>query len=180
MSSVTTLVSLDQYLNTSYEPDMDFVDGILVKRNVGTQLHGRLQAILASYFLRYRKSHRIHVFTDTRLLVNAVTGRHRIPDVMVLALPYQRGKVVKDVPAIVIEIKSPDDTFDDILDRCFDYEKLGVANILVMDPDYMRAWVFDHGDLRLLSGASLGLNVQNTTLDLSFAEIFAELDESSD
>src|SRR5438874_11031628 len=94
-----TLVSLDEYLNTSYEPDMEFVDGVLVGRNVGTQLHGLLQTILAIHFGQYRKSHRIKIFIDTRLLVDAATRKHRVPDVTVLETPCRRGKVITDVPA---------------------------------------------------------------------------------
>src|SRR5947209_4511355 len=113
----------------------------------GTQLHSRLQKLLTVYFSRYEKSHRLEVFPEARLLVNAATGRHRIPDVMVVAIPYQKGSVVVDVPVIVVEIKSPGDTFDDIVGRCFDYEKLGVRNIVVMDPDSKRAWLFEQGNL---------------------------------
>src|SRR5215467_3994062 len=131
----TTLVSLEEYLNSSYEPDRDYVDGVLVERNVGTQRHGILQATVTVFFSQYRKSHNIRTFTETRLLVNPA-GRHRIPDVMVLNTPYRKGKVVTDAPAVVVEIKSPDDTLDDIMDRCFDYEKLAVNSILVMDPDH--------------------------------------------
>jgi hypothetical protein len=42
-----TLISLDDYLNTSYSPDMEFRDGVLVERNVGEEAHMRLQALLA-------------------------------------------------------------------------------------------------------------------------------------
>ena len=177
MGGTATLVPLDEYLTTTYEPDREFVDGVLVRRNVGTQSHGLLQTILAIYFGQYRKSHGIKVFTATRLQVDRATGRHRIPDVMVLETPYQKGKVVVDVPAVVVEIKSPDDTFDDIVDRCFDYENFGARNILVMDPDNKRAWLFEHGNLRLLAGTSVTLNLQHTTLDFRFAEMFSELDE---
>src|SRR5215469_13577248 len=130
----TTLVSLEEYLNTSYEPDRDYVDGVLVERNVGTQTHSRLQLIVGVFFEQFKDSHKVRAFIDARLLVNATTGRHRVPDVLVLKTPYRKGKVVTDVPAVVVEIKSPDDTLDDIMDRCFDYEKLAVNNILVMDP----------------------------------------------
>ena len=30
-----TLISVDEYLRTSYSPDKEYVDGILVERNVG-------------------------------------------------------------------------------------------------------------------------------------------------
>jgi Uma2 family endonuclease len=88
--------------------------------------------------------------------VETATGRHRIPDVMALDLPFTPGRVVVDAPAIVVEIKSPDDTFDDIVGRCFDYEAMGIGAILVMDPDNSRAWRFKHGNLQLL-GESTGV-----------------------
>jgi Uma2 family endonuclease len=178
MGSTATLISVDEYLNTSYEPDREFVDGVLVRRNVGTQFHGMLQAIVGAFFGQYRKSHRISVFIATRLHVDT-RGNHRVPDVLVLEIPYRKGKVVTDVPAIVVEIQSPNDTFDDIVDKCFEYEKLGVGNILMMDPDHKRAWLFRHGDLQLLTGLSIGLDLprQQLTIDFPFAPMFAELDE---
>src|ERR1039457_2602564 len=94
MGATSALVSLDEYLNTTYEPDRDFVDGVLLERNVGTQRHGMLQALLAMFFGQYRKSHGIRIFTEARLLVDAASGRHRIPDFMVLEVPYSLGKVV--------------------------------------------------------------------------------------
>jgi len=173
MGTIAALVSLDEYLNTSYEPDMEFVDGVLVERNVGTPRHGRLQIIVGAYFEKYRNSHGIQAFGDTRLRV--AVGRHRLPDVLVLEPPFQEGNEITDVPVITIEIKSPSDSFDDIVDKCFEYEALGVRNILVMDPDKRRAWLFEQGNLRHLTGNSVQLNLSQTTLDFHFAEIFANL-----
>ena len=79
------------------------------------------------------------MFTETRLLVDASTGWHCIPDVMALAVRSNR----------------PDDTFDDILNLCFDYAKLAVQNTLVMDPDNKRAWMFRDHNLILLVGDEL-------------------------
>ena len=33
--TVPTLLSIDQYLNTTYRPDVDFVDGYIEERNLG-------------------------------------------------------------------------------------------------------------------------------------------------
>jgi Uma2 family endonuclease len=180
MGTASTLVSLDEYLKSAYEPDKEFVDGVLLERHVGTQRHGMLQALLAMFFGQYRKSHKIRVFTETRLLVDVASGRHRIPDVMVLEVPYTAGKVVVDVPAIVVEIKSPDDTFDDLVDRCFDYEKLSVGNIIVMDPDNLRAWLFQQGSWRLMAGTTIQLNVSQEPIDFPFSQLFAELDDANE
>jgi Uma2 family endonuclease len=176
MGTTSALVSLEEYLNTSYEPDMEFVDGALVERNVGTQRHSRLQRIVTNYLQRFHKSHRIEAFPAVRLRVTA--QRHRVPDVLVLEIPYDEGKFITDVPAITVEIKSPDDKFDDIVDKCFEYASLGVGNILVMDPDHRRAWQFEHNTLRALPGASIDLHLRQSTIDFPFAEMFAELDEA--
>jgi len=175
MGSIATLVSLDEYLNTAYEPDREFVDGFLVERNEGTQRHSLLQSLVIMYFGQHRKSHGLKVFTEARLQVGA--RRHRIPDVLVLEIPYNQGKIVTDIPVITVEIKSPDDTFDEIVDKCFEYENLGVGNILVMDPDNRRAWLFEQNSLRALPGASIELHLRQSTIAFPFAEMFAELDD---
>jgi Uma2 family endonuclease len=179
MAAAPTLVSLDEYLNTAYEPDRDFVDGVLLERNVGTQRHSLLQTFLILFFGQYLKSHRIALFTEARLRVD-VNGRHRIPDVMIVEAPYSKGKVVTDVPAIIVEIKSPDDTFDDIVDRCFDYEKLTVGNIVVMDPDNKRVWLFQQGNIQLLTGDTIPLKLSRQVIDFPFSQLFAELDEANE
>ena len=42
--SVETLVPIEEYLRTSYDPDVEYVDGILVERNVGDLPHGLVQS----------------------------------------------------------------------------------------------------------------------------------------
>ena len=44
------LVSVDEYLNSSYEPDMEFVDGVLIPRGMPTIAHSLLQKLLLFWF----------------------------------------------------------------------------------------------------------------------------------
>ena len=44
--SVGTLVPLAEYLVTSYDPDVEYVDGVLAERNVGEWLHSFIQSNL--------------------------------------------------------------------------------------------------------------------------------------
>jgi hypothetical protein len=39
LMGVGTLVSLEEYLHTSYRPDCDFVEGHVLERNVGLRTH---------------------------------------------------------------------------------------------------------------------------------------------
>ena len=112
-----------------------------------------MQLLVGAYFLPFFRSHRLSALVETRLLVDtptgARTGRHRIPDVMVLQLPFQMGRVIHDVPVVAVEIKSPGDTLDDIVERCMDYQELGILNILIMDPDKRRMYTFSDRALHM-------------------------------
>jgi hypothetical protein len=44
--SSATLVSVQEYMATSYRPDRDFVDGELQKRNLGELEHSLLQGAI--------------------------------------------------------------------------------------------------------------------------------------
>jgi len=87
IATTNTLVSLEEYLNTNYDPDMEYKDGALIGRNVGTQRHAALQLVIGAYFHAMRATYRIKGFTEARLRMDAATGRHTIPDVMVVERP---------------------------------------------------------------------------------------------
>ena len=46
--ATSSLVSVDRYLSTSYRPDCDYVDGVLLERNAGEFDHGRLQTAIGT------------------------------------------------------------------------------------------------------------------------------------
>jgi hypothetical protein len=48
--ATSTLISLAEYLSTSYRPDCDFVDGEVRERNVGESEHSILQAAITAWF----------------------------------------------------------------------------------------------------------------------------------
>ena len=49
--SARTLISVEDYLASAYEPDCDFVDGHIEERNVGEVTHARLQLRIGAYLL---------------------------------------------------------------------------------------------------------------------------------
>ena len=68
--SVAALISIDEYLNTSYEPDCDYVDGALQERNLGKFDHSRLQALLTAYFVSRERLWGICTITEQRIRVS--------------------------------------------------------------------------------------------------------------
>jgi len=171
-----TFASVEEYLTTSYTPDMEYRNGELIGRKVGTQKHGTLQMIIGAYLLSMRNEFRmIKAFVETRLRI--APERYVVPDVMVVERPYQHGLEVTDVPAVVIEVKSPTDRFDEIMGKCFEYAAFGVPNIIVIDPDSRRQFVFQNDALQSVP-ASIRLNLPKIKVAffLPMDQIFEALD----
>ena len=154
------LVSPEEYLNSSYRPDMEYVDGVLVERGMPTIAHSLLQMILIQYFGRYQKDLRFLTLPEvrTRIIEGA---RYRIPDIMLCPVPLPAGKVITTIPWVVIEILSPDDRLKEQLERFQDYARVGVGLIMLLDPERLVALRFEDGsliktqftELRLASGS---------------------------
>ena len=78
-----TLVSLETYLTTSYEPDMDFVDGVLEDRNEGEYDHNIVQMAILFWFHQHGREWRIRTVQEQRTRV--ASSKVRIPDVCVFS-----------------------------------------------------------------------------------------------
>jgi Uma2 family endonuclease len=142
----STLVSPEEYLNSSYHPDMEYVDGVLVERGMPTIAHSLLQMILIEHFVRYRKALRFQPLPDVRTQI-IERARYRIPDVMLCPVPLPAGKVITTIPWVVIEILSPDDKMKEQLQRFQDYAQVGVGVLLLLDPERLVAHRFEDGSL---------------------------------
>src|SRR5262245_27958542 len=102
-----TLISEAEYLRTSYEPDCEFEDGVLIERNVGTRKHGKVQAMLATYFAKRHKEWGIHVYIAVRFHIRP--GKYMIPDLAILRGTEPEEDILTVPPFIWIEILSPED-----------------------------------------------------------------------
>ena len=119
-----TLISVEEYLATSYRPDCDYVDGVVVERNLGTRDHGWLQLAVAAYFFNRRRQWNITVITELRIRVKAT--RFRIPDVCVI-LGDTDEQVLTQPPFICIEVLSPKDRMKRVQERIDEYLEMGVS-----------------------------------------------------
>jgi hypothetical protein len=78
-----TLISVSQYLSTTYRPDCDLIDGQLMERNLGEYDHSSLQGALVAWFGNRRREWNIRVLPEQRVQVSP--SRFRIPDVCVIS-----------------------------------------------------------------------------------------------
>jgi Uma2 family endonuclease len=166
--STAALVSLREYLATTYHPDCDYVDGVLIERNVGQKDHSKLQGEVFAWFRSRRQALGLAAFVQQR--IQATARRYRVPDVCVVPLPEPAEQIFTRAPCICIEILSPEETFPKLQERFDDYLLLGVPNIWVLDPDSRRGWrVTREGHFEALDGV---LRTSDGAVVLPIAELF--------
>jgi len=166
-----TMISVEEYLRTSYSPDRDYVDGEVVERNLGELDHGWLQTLVAGYFLARRQQWNISVIVELRVQVKPT--RFRIPDVCVVLGPKPAEQILTKPPFICIEILSPEDRMSRVEKRVEDYLAMGVPNNWVLDPATHRAWTITAADgwREVKSGV---LRTENPVIEVPLAEVFEQ------
>src|SRR5512143_1308052 len=122
-------LTVEEYLNTSYDPDMEYVDGVLLERNVGDWLHALVQANVL-FFLRQKFPH-LKVVPELRSSVTET--RYRLPDVCALLKPPQ-SKYLVDAAYLVVEVPSERDVMTELLEKLEEFSHKGVSNIWLIDP----------------------------------------------
>jgi len=169
------VVSVDEYLRTSYpDGDREYLDGIVVERNVGTPGHSALQKILIVHLAAFERPLDIAVRPECRTRIEET--RYRVPDILVMKRPFrQTDRVVLEAPLVIIEILSPDDRMRDTIQRFREYERLGVPYIVQMDPEDRTTFVFVSGDLVRRDLTSIDVPGAGT-LPFDTRELLARLD----
>jgi Uma2 family endonuclease len=162
--SAGTLISLADYLSTSYSPDREYRDGVLVERNVGDKAHARLQLRLAAYLNRRRKQWRIEAYTELRVKVGEAW--YPIPDVCVYGEPDFEERYPSRPPLLWIEILSQDDRMVDVWKKANDLIGHGVPFVWIIDPNTLES------ELRTQNGT---MPVLNKVLSLPDSPIVIDL-----
>jgi Uma2 family endonuclease len=169
-----TLVSVEEYLQTSYDPDCEFVDGQVLERNMGEWDHAGLQAVLIEWFASRRKALGLVVIPELRVQISE--RRYRVPDVAVVK-GKGHGRVLRRPPFLCIEILSPEDRASRVEEKIDDYLAFGVPHVWLIDPRKRVAWSYT-ADQKRESAVVLATN--DPRLEIPLADLFSELDEAVD
>jgi Uma2 family endonuclease len=147
----TVLVSLEEYLDTAYSPDREYVDGVVVERHVGERPHSRVQGNLIYCFRRQYED----LFAWPEQRVRTIPDRRsRVPDVCV-TLQDPEVDVFDAPPFLVIEILSKRDEMSDVLEKLAEYKEFGVPYIWLIDPRRKKAFTYERGRLEEVVGEAL-------------------------
>ncbi len=167
--ATSVMIPIAEYLATSYRPDREYIDGEIVERNMGSWEHGRVQMLLAAWFVQNEPSFGVIGATEWRTQV--AETRIRIPD-LVLVRRGPQTRVLATAPVLIIEILSPEDTYAETERRAADYQKMGVETIWIIDPQTRTGRVCSG---RTWTQASR-LEVPNTSIHVDLPTLFSALD----
>jgi len=118
------LVSVEEYLSSSYEPDCDYVDGVLEERNLGEREHSRLQLALSIYLGVRERQWNVWVLPEQRIRIGP--RRFRVPDLCIIPRDREIEQVPTKPPLVCIEILSPEDRWSRVERRIEDFLTMGV------------------------------------------------------
>lgn len=172
--SSTMLVSIEEYLTTSYRPDRDFIDGELQERNLGELEHSLLQTAIVTWFWTRKDEWNVLPLVEQR--VQVAPSRFRVPDVTVLHANQARGPIITTPPLILIEVLSKDDTLRSMRERVDDYLNFGVRHVWILDPAAKRAYVCSKTGFQEPERGKL--IVPGTAISIVLSELFTQLEQT--
>jgi Uma2 family endonuclease len=143
--ATATYVPLETYLRSSYEPDAEYVDGEIEERPMGEHDHAAWQKAILLWFAKHEKDWNIEVLPEYRVQVSAT--RFRVPDVAVMDFSLPAEPIATRPPIAVFEVLSPEDTVRKMRRKLDDYEKMGISQIWVIDPEDASTFRYRGGEL---------------------------------
>jgi Uma2 family endonuclease len=180
MASMTSVrpVSTEEYLSNPDYEKFEYIDGHVVERNVGNELHCDIQAAFVESLRVYlRQQSAGKVYPEVRCRITA-RGSQRFyqPDVGVVLGPRRRGVAyIEHSPDIVIEIQSPCDSVPALLRKAKDYLGDGCRLVWLVLPDDRAVLAYRPGqEIELVSAPEM-LKAEDLLpgFELSLEELFA-------
>lgn len=166
------LISVEEYLSTSYEPDCEFDDGVIVERNLGEFEHSFLQIFLGTIFTNNMDTWKVFGLTEQRVQIKPC--KFLVPNLCVLRMGYPREKILTHPPLIAIEIMSPEDTIRRAAAKAAEYLEFGVEHVWVIDPSARVAYRGTLNGLQLIPSGELA--IPETPILVRISELFEKLD----
>ena len=76
----STAISMESYLQTSYSPDREYIDGELKEKPGVSSIHGRMQILIGMWFGQHEEDWRLIARAEAR--TRASVNPFRLPDLV--------------------------------------------------------------------------------------------------
>lgn len=135
--ATATRLSLEEYLNSHYEPECELIDGELRQKPMGTSEHMSVTMRMLYALKKYVDAGIGSALPE--LSVRVSDDSVLIPDVAFIRHPIPPG-VIKTPPLLCVEILSPSDRFSATLAKMERYYSFGVEACWIIDPIKKTVW----------------------------------------
>lgn len=166
-------VSVEEYLSMEFEHDCEYVDGVIVERDLGEFEHSYVQGLLVTLFNNRESEWGVYALPEQR--VETKKTHYRIPDVTILRAGAKREPILTHPPFLVIEVQSPDQPMRRTTLKAAEYHTFGIEHVWVIDPYARVAYKATEAGLELVRSGELA--IPGTPIRIVPEELFAELDK---
>jgi Uma2 family endonuclease len=168
--ATTVQIPLAEYLNTTYRPDRDYVDGEIEERNVGQKEHSAAQKFFDNTLFAHEQEWRLEAFPEIRIQVGP--HRIRVADIAILRQDEAYEPVLTRPPLAVVEVLSPEDRIQRYRRRLDDYRDMGIPLVWVVDPLRRAAYEYTSGAFAPIDE----FRIPGTNCRIPVSDLWARLD----
>jgi len=162
-----TLISEAEYLQMTFDgPEAEYLDGEILERSMPTNEHSIIALAFTLIFGRFMSL--APLFPRPEIRFRVAPHRFRVPDLAVYAYQAPIASIPIEIPHIVVEIVSPDDRHDELMEKLADYQAFGVSHIWLADPTLRRLSIYRDGSLTSVTELAL----PDFSLTIKIAEVF--------
>lgn len=133
-----SVVSLDEYLTNPEYEHFEWVDGEVIDHHVGTYDHSEVQVACGTVLRDFVRSNPVgRVFSELHCRLR-IGGRirYRLPDVCFISTArLSAGPHHEGAPDLAIEIRSPEDSVHDLLQKAEEYFANGASLCWIILPE---------------------------------------------
>lgn len=172
-------VSEEEYLRTDYEPNCEYVDGVVVPKALPNGTHSALQKLLCCLLTASEQSHRVLVCPELHVPIRP--GRHRVPDVAIMPDTFTAKNRLP--PLAVIDIVSRSDTWYGIHARIDDMRSIGTLWTVVVDSERRNLFLADADAVLTQVRSPLVIRLplpDRPELTIDFDKLFADIPQEPD
>lgn len=171
-------VSVAEFLSTDYEPDCEYLDGMLAPKALPDYIHSKLQTLLLVLIAAQGQKLGIEGLAELRSRITLT--RWRVPDVCGLTKPPADGRYpdAETPPLFSIEIVSKGEPWTDLRDKLADHLAMGIPTVIIADPYHRTVMVATQSEpLREIS-APLIVNIEapdGGVMQIDFDALYSQL-----
>ncbi|MHA1266425.1 MAG: Uma2 family endonuclease [Candidatus Helarchaeota archaeon] len=136
---------LDEYLANAPDSKCDLVDGQYFHHSPASEKHVSLRQFLVSVINSFVIERNLGKVLSENFPVKLDEKNWREPDIMFISknqLPFLHDTIFLGTPTFIIEILSEDSQFRDEVRKRAEYEKIGVEEYWILDPNSRENSIF--------------------------------------